>query len=377
MLYHHSTSADMWDHCTGAPSSQPSCTQDRATPPAAPYRTVVASFTAGRTSSCCAGLHHRTRLSRQFGLPPSVTPLAPSGPPRRRPRLLRLTGLHCHRLRLSAPSWPPTPPIATTPARCGRLPHPRLAVRDCHASSNRRYGHHHRSRCCQRTPRRRLAVAPSPPSSRDRRHELRAAITTVSAPRCHSRRQPPFPSTSHRAVAAVQPLPPPSPQAPRRCHRHRHHEVCAVATDTVAAAPPRRYRCNLALHQIRPQGAGSAFGVTESCPLSPSSPPSSSPPPTDPLSSPSSPPPSYSTATTANRRRLITLPCRRLCPCKIRLRRPGSGRPSPSRTVPHRWRVRETKPCRRRPCGRSGGGEAEEERGGADDGGGFCLPYRP
>lgn len=54
----------------------------------------------------------------------------------------RRAGLRCHQLRLSAPSWPPPPPPTTAvPARCDRLPCPRLAVRDHRASSQRNHGH--------------------------------------------------------------------------------------------------------------------------------------------------------------------------------------------------------------------------------------------
>lgn len=63
-----------------------------------------------------------------------------------------------------------------------------------------------------------LPTATLPPSSRyrDRRHKLRAAASAVSAPRCHSSRQPPLPSTSHRDDVAVKLLLPlsPSPCAP-------------------------------------------------------------------------------------------------------------------------------------------------------------------
>nr|BAC22274.1 hypothetical protein [Oryza sativa Japonica Group] len=37
MLYHCSTSADMWNHCTGAPVGQHSCAEDHATPPGHSY----------------------------------------------------------------------------------------------------------------------------------------------------------------------------------------------------------------------------------------------------------------------------------------------------------------------------------------------------
>uniref|UniRef100_A0A0E0ALZ2 Uncharacterized protein n=1 Tax=Oryza glumipatula TaxID=40148 RepID=A0A0E0ALZ2_9ORYZ len=37
MLYHRSTSADMWNHCTGAPAGQHSCAEDHATPPGRSY----------------------------------------------------------------------------------------------------------------------------------------------------------------------------------------------------------------------------------------------------------------------------------------------------------------------------------------------------
>ena len=156
MLHHCSNSADMWGHCTGAPR-RPAFTHQRLrhtrqqllapwsspSPPAAAHRVAPVSST-GCTSrgnlassprphlSCQAGLRrpqqrlsrragllHRTRLSRQSGLPPSVAPL------------------------YAKPTSDP-PPIAAAPARCGRLPRPRLAIRDHHAS------HRRTSTCCRR-----------------------------------------------------------------------------------------------------------------------------------------------------------------------------------------------------------------------------------
>ena len=85
MLHHHSTSADMWDPAPAPPAGQPSCAEDRATP------TDSSTSHRGRLLhrrprlSCQASLLHRTRLSRQSGLPPSAAPLVlsrlPSPPP--------------------------------------------------------------------------------------------------------------------------------------------------------------------------------------------------------------------------------------------------------------------------------------------------------
>jgi hypothetical protein len=81
MLHHHSTSADMWDPCTGAPRWQafvrrrPRHTHrqlllaPRSPPPPPPAPLAP------------TGLLHRTCLSRQSGLPPSAAPLVPSRPP--------------------------------------------------------------------------------------------------------------------------------------------------------------------------------------------------------------------------------------------------------------------------------------------------------
>jgi len=192
-------------------------------PPAAPPRTRVASSTAGRASRAKPASSTR-RASRAN--PSSL----------HRPRLSRRAGLRCHWLRLSAPSRSPTSlPYSPAPAKCSRLPRPRLAHRGHHATS-----HHHCSHCCRRPPRRRLAAAPSPSSSRYRNchNELRAAASAVRTPK------PPQPTAAN---AVDQP-----PCCRRRpsCCCHRRHELHAVgvapcsravaATDVAAssAVPP-------------------------------------------------------------------------------------------------------------------------------------------
>ncbi|BAS98155.1 Os06g0547301 [Oryza sativa Japonica Group] len=119
----------MWDPCTGAPSRPTFVHRSslhthrqllltpRSPPPplAAPHCAKPASSTG--------------HASRQFGLPPSAAPLAPSRPPSPLPAPL-------------APSRPPLPSAAllcakpisdpsthdAAPARCNRLPRPRQAV---------------------------------------------------------------------------------------------------------------------------------------------------------------------------------------------------------------------------------------------------------
>ncbi|EEC69063.1 hypothetical protein OsI_37923 [Oryza sativa Indica Group] len=95
MLHHHSTSAAMCDHCTGAPS-RPAFVRRR--PPAAPPRTEDASSTASRASRTKPA-SSTGRASRQSSLPPSAVSLMPSQPPSPPPAPL-------------APSRPPLPSFA-------------------------------------------------------------------------------------------------------------------------------------------------------------------------------------------------------------------------------------------------------------------------
>lgn len=202
------------------PAGQPSCAEDRVTPPAAPPHIVVASFTAGRASSRRAILlHHRMSLLCQSGFPPSAVPLTPCRPPCRRPCLSRLANLHYQQLCLSTPSRPPTPPITAAPAKCSRLPRPRLAFRDRHASPPLQ-------------PLLPMATSPLPrPSPRAPRRCRRRECAPLP-------QQPAVPSTNHCAIAIVQLLPPPSPRAPRRCHCHCRDVLDAIAASPAAPPPP-------------------------------------------------------------------------------------------------------------------------------------------
>uniref|UniRef100_A0A0E0EPH5 Uncharacterized protein n=1 Tax=Oryza meridionalis TaxID=40149 RepID=A0A0E0EPH5_9ORYZ len=77
MLHHRPTSADMWDHCTGAPR-RPAFKRRRPHHTRRQLLLTRRLLTTGCTSSRHAGLlHHWTRLSRHAGLPPPAAPLKP------------------------------------------------------------------------------------------------------------------------------------------------------------------------------------------------------------------------------------------------------------------------------------------------------------
>ena len=114
MLHHHTSSTDMWDPCTGVPR-RPAFVRRR------PRYT-----------------HQQLLLTPKSPPSPPAAPLAPSRPLTPPAAPLALAGLHCHRLRLFAPSRSPTfPPDDAAPAKCSRLPRPRLAVQGRHASGDR------------------------------------------------------------------------------------------------------------------------------------------------------------------------------------------------------------------------------------------------
>jgi hypothetical protein len=211
----------MWDPCTGAPR-RPAFVRRR---PRHTHRQLqVASSTAGcasrakpasstgRASRASPTSLHRPRLSRQAGLH-----LCHSG-------LSRRAGLRGHRLRFSAPSRSPTPPPNdAAPANCSRLPRPRLAVRDRHASCGRSH----------------------------------AVMVTATAAAAAER--PATSSSPSSITRPPQPPPPLPPSSSRLCRRRRRR---GLRSATTATRSPRT--------RSTVQGAGSAPGATGSCPPSPS-----------------------------------------------------------------------------------------------------------
>nr|BAD38014.1 kinesin heavy chain, 5'-partial-like protein [Oryza sativa Japonica Group]BAD38220.1 kinesin heavy chain, 5'-partial-like protein [Oryza sativa Japonica Group] len=173
----------MWDPCTGVPC-RPAFVRRRSRHTHQQLLlTPRPAASTGRASRANPASLHRLHLLRQAGLQLC------------RPRLSRRAGLHCHRLRLSAPSRSPTlPPNDAASAKCSHLPRPQLAVQGRHASGD----------CCR-------GHQPPPPAS----HGRRVALPATAAHR---------PAT---AVAPLRLLRPPAPPA------------VALAAD--AASPRRRH----------------------------------------------------------------------------------------------------------------------------------------
>nr|CAC39040.1 putative protein [Oryza sativa] len=137
----------MWDPCTGVPRwpafvrRRPRYTHRQLLTPRSPHPPLAAPLVPSQP-------------------PPPDAPLAPIRPPfigcasRAKPASISaacasraepaFAAIGC----TSTPSRSPIPPPNdATPARCNRLPRPRLAVRSRHASNDR--SHRHRSRYCQ------------------------------------------------------------------------------------------------------------------------------------------------------------------------------------------------------------------------------------
>jgi hypothetical protein len=216
----------MWDPCTGVPRQlafahrRPRHTHrqlltPRSPPPplAAPLCAKPASST-GRASHANPASLHRPRLSRQADLH------------LRRPRLSRRAGLRCHRLHFFAPSQSPTPPPNdAVPARCSRLPCPRLVNRGRHASGDRRHAHHHHSRCCRIPSHLTVAILTSHPTP---------SPTPTSPPLPQS--WPPSPLPPTPATASTN----------RHCVVTLHHRAASSRLDAMSStAVASRHRSHL------------------------------------------------------------------------------------------------------------------------------------
>jgi len=237
----------MWDPCTGVPR-RPAFVRRR------PRYT-----------------HRQLLLTPRSPPPPPAAPLAPSRPPppdmplapiqppsigcASRAKPASISAARASRVEpasaaigcASAPSQSPTPPPNdATPARCNRLPRPRLAVRSRHASGDR--GHRHRSRCC-RTPSH-LVITILTSSATVATSMVATAIAAsrslpqpaATSTRCRRPRAPCRRPRLNTAAGLHDALPLPHDAGLQQPHVAGLHDACTagLATHEAARLPPRR-----------------------------------------------------------------------------------------------------------------------------------------
>ncbi|EEC73707.1 hypothetical protein OsI_08305 [Oryza sativa Indica Group] len=237
MLHHHSSSADMWDPCTGVPRwpafvrRRPRYTHRQLLTPRSPHPLLAAPLVPSQP-------------------PPPDAPLAPIRPPfigcasRAKPASISaacasraepaFAAIGC----TSTPSRSPIPPPNdATPARCNRLPRPRLAVRSRHASNDR--GHRHRSRYCQMPSHLAIAILTSSAAATSTPHDAGLHNACTAGLTAHEAARPPPRRLDHhgRCLASQPPQSmPPQPPPVTTAVGSRNHRQPDLTRGVVASS---------------------------------------------------------------------------------------------------------------------------------------------